>query len=167
MDDKHLPSAKRTRRAAAVEAIGSLYRTIAKTQAEIDGHKNGVPTDGPDVSAFGATFGGQQRHNSQPPNKENPQQPKTQQSKQEKDPGELPFGWAWARDDRGSIYYIDPYGRTTYKKPPAVQQQTYQQGAGEGAPRPLPDGWTWNRDPYGRIYFIDPRGQSTWQDPRL
>ena len=56
-----------------------MYRSIAKTQAEVEGHKNGVPPDGPAAAAgaggdspFGATFGSQQKYDSQPPQKEHP-----------------------------------------------------------------------------------------------
>jgi len=79
------------------------------------------------------------------------------------EPGELPFGWAWARDGMGNTYYIDPYGRSTYAKPAPAPTAPHHPKQEER----LPEGWTWNRDPYGRIYYISPQGVSTWDDPRL
>ena len=113
LDDGAVPGKLRRRRAVAVEAIGTLYRSIAKTQAEVEGHKNGVPPDGPaaaagagDDSPFGATFGSQQKYDSQPPQKEHPKFNPSGPPVPEAEPGELPFGWAWARDAKGKVYFI-------------------------------------------------------------
>mmetsp|Transcript_39959 Transcript_39959/g.113290 ORF Transcript_39959/g.113290 Transcript_39959/m.113290 type:complete len:444 (-) Transcript_39959:41-1372(-) len=156
LDDDTLPREKKNRRGKAVEAIGQLYRSIAKKEAERQG--DGAVPDAPDL---GSTFGGRQRHDSQPPKKPQPQAAAGAQPQSSPQAADLPSGWAWARDQRGNVYFIDPYGCTTYDKPSATETPHPQ-----GTPKPMPDGWTWNRDPYGRIYFINPQGVSTWEDPR-
>jgi len=169
LDDAALPRQKRGRRAAAVLAIGQLYRTVAKAQSESDGPRDGVPPHPAGGFYPGGSFGSQQRTSAQPPRsdarrRQQQQQPPPQPPPADasgKEPGELPFGWSWARDGRGLVYFVDPFGRSTYSGP--------ADDAGspsKGTTRPLPEGWTWNRDPLGRIYFISPDGASTWEDPR-
>jgi len=173
LDDGTLPKAKRQRRALAVEAVGKMYRRVAAAQAEKEGHAEGVPKD-PTPQEMAGAFGAQQSFHSEPPKKERPQ-PSPPASEKPKPaaaaPGELPFGWAWARDANGNVYYIDPYGRSTYTPPPSPAPAGAAAGAsaapaGAAQEMRLPDGWLWNRDPYGRIYYIAPDGRSTWDDPR-